>query len=73
LSWGQSLVGGGNVSLGYVRLVGRDWVGAASFFSTNLILLQNTGCPTQRLTTSDQILKIEKSHMPKSKPCFKNP
>ena len=29
-----------------------------------------TGCPTQRLTSSDQILKIEKSHMSKSKPCF---
>ena len=29
-----------------------------------------TECPTQRLTTSDQILKIEKSHMAKSKPCF---
>ena len=30
-----------------------------------------TGCPIDMLTTSDQILKIEKSHMPKSKPCFK--
>ena len=30
----------------------------------------STGCPTQMLTSSDQILKIEKSHMPKSKPCF---
>ena len=29
-----------------------------------------TGCPIDMLTTSDQILKIEKSHMPKSKPCF---
>ena len=32
LSWGQSLFVGGNVRLGYVRLGGRDWVGAASFF-----------------------------------------
>ena len=30
-----------------------------------------TGCPIDMLTTSDQILKIEKSHMSKSKPCFK--
>ena len=29
-----------------------------------------TGCPTDMLTTSDYILKIEKSHMSKSKPCF---
>ena len=35
------------------------------------IYYEYTGCPTQRLTTSDQILKIEKSHMAKSKPCFK--
>ena len=30
-----------------------------------------TGCPTDMVTRSDQILKIEKSHMSKSKPCFK--
>ena len=30
-----------------------------------------TGCPIDMLTHSDQILKIEKSHMPISKPCFK--
>ena len=29
-----------------------------------------TGCPTDMVTRSDQILKIEKLHMTKSKPCF---
>ena len=30
----------------------------------------NTGCPTDMVMPSDQILKIEKSHVSKSKPCF---
>ena len=31
---GASLFDGGNVRLDYVRLGGRDWGGAASFFSS---------------------------------------
>ena len=44
--------------------------GNYSFLNLEIVANSNTGCPIDMLTTSDQILKIEKSHMPKSKPCF---
>ena len=59
LSIGSTISEGGGVGGGYQR--------APCEREKNIVC---TGCPIDMLTRSDQILKIEKSHMSKSKPCF---